>query len=87
MNKSDTEAMGLPEGRGRDGEAAILYPQAAAEAFTVEGRDPGPDLAPFVQSYWITRWDRRGLAPFVQRVLPSPSVNLTIKRAVPGWRD
>lgn len=80
MNKSDTEAMGLAEGRGRDGEAAILYPQAAAAAFSLEGRDPSPDLAPFVQSYWITRWDRRGLPPFVQQVLPSPSVNLTLKR-------
>lgn len=73
MKKSDT-------GTVRDGDGAILYPQAAAASFDVDGRDPSPHLAAFVQSYWIVRWDRRGMPPFVQRVLPSPSVNLTLKR-------
>jgi AraC-like DNA-binding protein len=72
--------MGLLEGPRRDGNGAILYPQAAEVTWEMEGRDPHPELASFVQDYWITRWDRRGQPPFVQRVLPSPSVNITLKR-------
>jgi AraC-like DNA-binding protein len=37
-------------------------------------------LRPFVQQYWITTWDRRERPAYVQRILPGPSVNLTLKR-------
>jgi AraC-like DNA-binding protein len=80
LNKCDTGAMSLLDGSVRDGNGAILYPRAAEAAFDLEGRDPSPSLATFVQGYWIIRWDRRSLPPFVQRVLPSPSVNVTLKR-------
>lgn len=43
-------------------------------------RAPGPTLSPFVEQYWITTWDLRGRPPHLQRVLPSPQVNLTFKR-------
>lgn len=70
----------LQEKRARDGLGAVLYPQAASTMFAMEERAPCVELAGVVQGYWIVRWDRRGLAPFTQRVLPSPSVNLTLKR-------
>ena len=55
-----------------DGNGAILYPQAAATAFDLDERAPGPQLAAFVQGYWITRWDRRGLAPFTAAGVTQP---------------
>lgn len=64
----------------RDGSAALLYPQAASRSFSLDGRPPSPALAGVVHEYWIVRWDRRGHPPFVQRVLPSPSVHVTFKR-------
>jgi AraC-like DNA-binding protein len=72
--------VGLREGPARDGHGAVLYPQAASASFAMEERAPCAELSGVVQGYWIVRWDRRGLAPFTQRVLPSPSVNLTLKR-------
>ena len=58
----------------------MLYPQAASTTFAMEEHPPCVELAGVVQGHWIVRWDRRGLAPFTQKVLPSPSVNLTLKR-------
>lgn len=60
--------------------AGVLYPQAASGMFQTTWRQPRRDLAPFVQQYWITTWDLRGHPAYLQRVLPSPSVNLTLKR-------
>lgn len=80
LNKCDTWRMGVLDGPVRDGSGAILYPQAATAAFQTDWRQPSAELLPFVQDYWITTWDRRELAPYDQMVLPSPSVNITIKR-------
>jgi AraC-like DNA-binding protein len=57
----------------------ILNPRAAASAFTLERPAPtAPDLAAFVEHYWIVRWDLRGHAPFEQETLPHPSVHLVL---------
>lgn len=64
----------------RDTAHGVRYPQTPAEMFQTVWREPGPALVPFVQRYWITTWDLRGQPPYLQRVLPSPSVNLTLKR-------
>jgi AraC-like DNA-binding protein len=42
---------------------------------------PSADLAPFVEHYWIVRWDLRGQAPRVQETLPYPSVHMAIEPA------
>jgi AraC-like DNA-binding protein len=72
--------VGVLDGPVRDGYGAILFPQAAVSAFDTVWHHPSPWLAPFVQQYWITTWDRRGMEAYVQRVLPSPSVHVTLKR-------
>jgi AraC-like DNA-binding protein len=38
------------------------------------------DLAPFVQHYWIVRWDLEGKPSRLQETLPHPSVHLALER-------
>jgi AraC-like DNA-binding protein len=40
---------------------------------------PSPALAPFVDHYWLTRWDRRGLPPRDAASLLDPCVHLQIQ--------
>jgi AraC-like DNA-binding protein len=40
---------------------------------------PSPGLAPFVEYLWSVEWDRAGLPPHVQRILPNPSVHLSFE--------
>ncbi|WP_448319103.1 DUF6597 domain-containing transcriptional factor [Streptomyces sp. CO7] len=54
---------------------AILDPRTAAERFLL-AREPAPaDLAPFLDGFWILRWDLA--EPHRQRVLTHPVVHLT----------
>jgi len=39
-----------------------------------------PDLAPFIEHYWIVTWDMRGLPPANPQTLPHPSVHLVFER-------
>jgi AraC-like DNA-binding protein len=56
----------------------ILHPAAAP--FTLSRHRPAHDLAVFVERHWIVRWDLRGRAPYEQRTLPHPCVNMVIER-------
>lgn len=56
----------------------ILDPKIAIKHFTVKRYDPSADLMPFVDQYWIFRWDLRGQPPYVSEALPSPSASLVI---------
>jgi AraC-like DNA-binding protein len=38
---------------------------------------PSPDLEPYVEHFWVVRWDLRGAAPYRAETLPHPSVHLT----------
>lgn len=58
----------------------ILHARAASAVFRYEQRSPADALRPFVEHYWIVAWDRRGLDPYEQWVLPYPAVNMTFKR-------
>jgi len=50
-------------------------------------RPPRSDaLAPFVDLYWIVRWDLRGQAPHEQTILPHPNVNLCFEQSG-AWID
>ena len=60
----------LDMGRG------VLRPDLAATRFRLVRHAPSEALAPFVDFYWILRWDLRGQPPHVQTILPHPNVNL-----------
>lgn len=42
-------------------------------------RDPSPDLAAFVEQYWIVEWNYGDGPPYRQRVVPFPNVHLTFE--------
>lgn len=62
----------------------ILKPQQAAEHFTLSRYPPSPELAPFVERYWMVHWDLRGRDPYVQETLPHPCVNFTLVAGYSG---
>jgi hypothetical protein len=49
-----------------DGTRGILRARAGLERFRVEKTAPGPALAPFVENFWVLRWDLRGRPPHRQ---------------------
>jgi AraC-like DNA-binding protein len=63
------------EGLGR----GVLYQRAVASRFQLRKYPPSPQLAPFVDYYWIVRWDLRGEPAYEQAVLPHPNVHLTFE--------
>ncbi|WP_250030916.1 AraC family transcriptional regulator [Paractinoplanes maris] len=58
---------------------AIINPGPARRKFDFSAPAAAPALHPFVEHYWIIRWDLRGQEPYEQRVLPYPAVNVTFK--------
>ena len=48
----------------------MLHQKAAASQFTLTRREPSAAMAPFVDFYWILRWDLRGRPPHDQTILP-----------------
>jgi AraC-like DNA-binding protein len=72
------DAVASDMGRG------VLRPGLAAQRFCLARRDPSPALAPFVEWYWILRWDLRGQAPHTQTILPHPNVNLGFEASGAG---
>jgi len=66
--------------RAPDGDSrGILHPEAGAAVFALARHHPSAVLAPFVDYLWSVEWDRSGLPPHVQRILPNPSVHLTFE--------
>jgi AraC-like DNA-binding protein len=59
---------------------AILNYETGMSKFTLERFDPAPDLAPFVDQYWVVRWDLRGQAPYCQTILSFPNVNISFEQ-------
>jgi AraC-like DNA-binding protein len=62
----------------------VLHPDLAARRFQLARHDPSPELAPFVEWYWILRWDLRGEPPHTQDILPHPNVNLGFEASGAG---
>jgi AraC-like DNA-binding protein len=60
----------------------ILDPHRGSAHFTLTRHAPSPDLAAFVDRYWIVRWSLS--APYAQETLPYPCVNLVIGTHRPG---
>ena len=69
-----------PSGLGR----GVLRPGLAAERFQLARHRPSAPLAPFVDYYWIVRWDLRGQPPHEQTILPHPNVNLAFEASGAG---
>ncbi len=62
----------------------VLRPEAAATRFRLVRHAPSEALAPFVEYYWIPRWDLRGEPPFTQTILPHPNVHLVFEASGAG---
>jgi len=62
----------------------VLRPELAATRFQLARRPPSDGLAPFVDFYWILRWDLRGRGAHEQTILSHPSVNLAFEAGGAG---
>jgi AraC-like DNA-binding protein len=62
----------------------VLRAGLAAERFQLARHLPSAPLAPFVDYYWIVRWDLRGQPPHEQTILPHPNVNLAFEASGAG---
>jgi AraC-like DNA-binding protein len=62
----------------------VLRPGLAAERFALARLAPSAPLEPFVDFYWIIRWDLRGQPPHEQTILPHPNVNLAFEATGAG---
>jgi AraC-like DNA-binding protein len=62
----------------------ILNPRAVGEVFDLTRHTPAPELAFFLQQYWIITWDLRERPPHIQETLPYPCVNVAIERGYSG---
>jgi AraC-like DNA-binding protein len=62
----------------------VLRPDLAATHLRLDRHKPPDALAPFVDYYWIVRWDLRGQPPYEQTVLPHPNVNLVFEASGAG---
>ena len=69
IGRDDGEAMG----------AGVLHAETAAARFTLSRHPPPDDLAPFLDYWWVVRWDLRGQPPHEQAILPHPNVNLAFE--------
>ena len=56
----------------------------AATRFRLVRHSPSATLAPFVEYYWIPRWDLRGEPSFAQTILPHPNVHLVFEESGAG---
>jgi len=62
----------------------VLRPDLAAQRFRLSRHKPSAALAPFVEYYWIPRWDLRGKPSHAQTILPHPNVNLVFEAGGSG---
>jgi len=63
---------------------AILNPVSAQAKFQFLRYMPTPELAYFVDWYWVIHWDLRGQEPFTQDVLTYPCVQFVIEDGASG---
>lgn len=58
----------------------ILYPRPAHDKFRLALYEPAPPLAPFVEHFWIVRWELPENEPYRQETLPHPCVHLVLEQ-------
>ncbi len=73
MKKSVTMLGGMNEPAGR--QRAIVKPSEAARKIEVRRYGPSAKWAPFIDYYWIVRWDLDD--PHDQQVIPQPCIHLS----------
>jgi AraC-like DNA-binding protein len=54
----------------------IVQADAGKQKFKLSRYEPAEELRPYIQHYWVTEWDLRGLEPYRQVILSHPNVNL-----------
>lgn len=64
----------------------ILHATAGKEKFTLSRFEPSIKLKPFVEHYWIIRYDLQSEAPYTQKVLSYPNVHLAFEQDEEGRR-
>jgi AraC-like DNA-binding protein len=62
----------------------VVAPALAGKMFRLGRYLPPPDLAPFLDHYWVVEWDLRGRPAHTQRTLPYPCVHVVFDRARTG---
>ena len=68
----------------QDRPKGVVAPAAARKVFRMERYLPAPELAAFLDHFWIVEWDLGDQAPYVQRTLPYPCVHVVFDRARSG---
>jgi AraC-like DNA-binding protein len=58
----------------------ILNAEEGRSNFSLMRYEPSPDLAPFIEFYWILRWNLDGQPPFQQTILSYPNINLSFEQ-------
>lgn len=71
--------MSLCLGTPPDPSARSPVTHAGAPRFNYVRCDPSPALAPFVDQYWLSRWDRRGVPARDAASLLDPCVHLQVQ--------
>ncbi|QXJ26057.1 AraC family transcriptional regulator [Actinomadura graeca] len=66
------------------GTRGILRARTGLERFRVERTAPPPELVPFIEFFWVLRWDLRGRPPHRQQVLTRPCVHMTFTSYLTG---
>src|ERR1700733_7250257 len=64
--------------------AGVLRDGTAVTRSTLCRPRPPADLAPFLDYFWVIRWDLRGQPPHEQAILPRPNVTLAFEATGAG---
>ncbi len=59
-----------------DSYKGVVNPAAVGKLFRLERYAPVPDLAPFIEHFWLVAWSLPDGVSHVQRTLPSPCIHL-----------
>lgn len=57
----------------------ILHPNPNGTQFQLTRYAPAPEVATFIERYWLIRWDLRGQPSYQTATLPQPYVNLVLE--------
>ena len=59
-----------------DRNKGVVNPAAVGKVFRLERFAPAPDLAPFIDYFWLVAWQLPADVVHVQRTLPSPCIHV-----------
>ncbi|HEX8406535.1 MAG TPA: helix-turn-helix domain-containing protein [Duganella sp.] len=67
-----------------DGYKGVVNPAAVGKVFRFERYLPEPDLAPFIEYFWLVAWQLPAGVVHVQRTLPSPCIHVVFDSGQSG---